>query len=459
MEKLKSTITLSILAFVLIFNSCKQEKSDTQSQNKEKNLIEHHIDSIVKPFIEDTIIAGTVIGIAQNGKIKFLKSYGFSDLEKKTPLETNAIFPIASVTKTFTAIAIMQLMEKGLLNLDDNIEKFLDFNTNGKTVTIRQLLNHTSGIKDYTESDIPKRLQEIGYSSDNFLRLLEEKEFDFKPNDAMDYNNSGYYLLAVIIEKISGSTYEEYLNKNIFQPLNMQNTSNGYSPSINSKIVSGYNMNREGNLNSAELGDFQMATGAGSLCSTVEDLLKWQVAFHHSNKLLEKQSYNIMTTANKLQNGSFTNYGLGIEIDQYNGNNIFSHNGVIEGYLSDTRYFPEADLAIITLINTLGKIKPTNVSNTIADYFIQKKNVTKPFEGSLADLSGSYKGVVMGNKIKMDVLEENGQLFIESRGNKIPIQYLGQNTWLAEDGYTYGFMKNKMQVNAPKMSIIFNKSE
>src|SRR5665811_229193 len=89
-----------------------------------------------------------------------------------------------------------------------------------------------------------------------------------------------------------------------------------------------------------------MATGAGSLCSTVDDLLKWQIAFHHSNNLLEKKSYNNMITANKLQNGGFTKYGLGLEINQYKGNKVFSHNGVIEGYLSDTRYFPESDLTI-----------------------------------------------------------------------------------------------------------------
>lgn len=275
----------------------------------------------------------------------------------------------------------------------------------------------------------------------------------------MDYNNSGYYLLAVIIEKVSGVTYEEYLNHNIFKPLNMANTANCYSSSINSKIVNGFNMNREGILNPATLGDFQLATGAGSICSTVEDLLKWQIALHHSKKLLDKNSYTLITSKNKLQNGGYTNYGLGLEISQYNGNKVLSHNGVIEGYLSDTRYFPESDLTIVTLINTLGKIKPTNVSNAIADFFIEEKDVTKPFEGNLAYLLGNYTGVVMGNKIMMGVLEENGQLVIESRGNKIPIQYIGQNTWLAEDGYAYEFMENKMQVNAPKLSIIFSKSE
>jgi hypothetical protein len=176
-------------------------------------------------------------------------------------------------------------------------------------------------------------------------------------------------------------------------------------------------------------------------------------------QLLDKGSYKLIASKNKLQNGGYINYGLGLEINQYHGNNVLSHNGVIEGYLSDTRYFPESDLTIVTLINTLGKIRPTNVSNAIADYFIEEKYVSIPFEGDLADLAGSYTGVVMGNTIKMGVLEENGQLFIESRGNRILIQYIGQNTWLAEDGYTYEFMESKMQVNAPKLSIIFNKSE
>ncbi|WP_194972551.1 serine hydrolase domain-containing protein [Aquiflexum lacus] len=449
-------ILFSFLLIGLVIFSCNDEKSNYQSVNQ--SAIEYQIDSIVKPFISDSLIAGTVVGVAHKGEVKLIKSYGFSDLNKKNSLEKNAVFPIASVSKTFTAIAIMQLVEKGQINLDDNIEKFIDFDTKGNVITVRELLNHTSGIKDYTESDIPSKLQKIGYSSENLLQLLEEKEFDFKPGEAMDYNNSGYYLLAIIIEKVSGLSYQQFLNDNIFQPVSMTSTANCYSLTGN-LIVNGYNLSREGNLNAAEVLDFQMATGAGSICSTVEDLLNWQIAFHKSNELLEKNSYNTMITANKLQNGGFTKYGLGIEINQYNGNEVFSHNGVIEGYLSDMRYFPESDLIIVTLINTLGKIKPMNVSNTIADYFIQNKNVAKSYDGNIEELSGSYIGLVMGIKIQMSVFEENGKLFIESRGNKFQIQFIGQNMWLAEDGYTYTFIENKMQVNDPKVSIIFNKEE
>lgn len=448
-------LLLIILSFIL--TSCNENKRNVERTNE--IAIENRVDSIVQPFITDSLIAGTVIGIIQNGQVKFLKSYGFSEIEKKTPLENNAIFPIASVTKTFTSIAIMQLVEKGLISLDDNINKFIDFDTNDKIVTVEQLLNHTSGIKDYTESDIPSKLQEGEYTTADFIRLLEEKPFDFNPGEAMDYNNSGYYLLAMIVEKVSDVTYEEYLNHNIFELQDMTSTGNCYSSTINSKIVTGFNMDNEGKLNRAKLGDLQMAMGAGSICSTVGDLLKWQIALHHSKKLLNKKSYQLITSKNKLKNGGYTNYGLGLEVTQYNGNKVLSHNGIIEGYLSDTRYFPESDLTIVTLINTLGKIKPTNISNTIADSFIEKKDITKVFEGKLDDLSGNYSGIVMGNKIIMNVLEENEQLIIDSRGNKIPIQYIGQNAWLAEDGYVYEFMENKMQVNAPKLSIIFNKEE
>ncbi|RZS93578.1 serine hydrolase domain-containing protein [Aquimarina brevivitae] len=452
----KSIITLPAIVFILFFSSCKKDKSNSQSQDREQ-LVEHQIDSIVNPLIEDTIIAGTVIGIVKKGKIIFLKSYGYADIDKQTPLATTAVFPIASVTKTFTAIATLQLVEKELVALDDTIEQHLDFNTNDKSVTVRQLLNHTSGIKDYTETDIPVQLQEIGYSSDNFLRLLEQKEFDFEPGTAMDYNNSGYYLLALLIEKISGLSYEEYLKKNIFQPIAMQNTGNCYSIAKDS-IVGGYTMNEEGNLNPTTLGDLQMAKGAGSLCSTVEDLLKWQIALYHSNELLEKNAYNSMTTANKLRNGAVTNYGLGLEINQHEGNKVFSHNGVIEGFLSDTRYFPESDLTVVTLINTLGKVKPTNISNSIADYFIPKKSITKNFEGNLESLKGIYTGKVMGHPIEMQVIEEKDQLLIQS-SKKYPITYVGGNTWIAEDGYTYAFVNDRMQVNAPKMSIILKKQE
>ncbi len=453
---LSKSILLLILSLSLVnLSSCGRVPSDTLI--KKNSLIETVVDSIVHPYITDSLIAGTVIGVAQKGKLIFLKSYGYSNLDEKMPMGNNSVFPIASVTKPFTAIATMQLVEKGSLALDDNIQKYIEFDTKDKIVTVRQLLNHTSGIKDYTELNIADELDGKEYSPHALFELLEKKKFDFEPGEAMDYNNSGYYLLALLIEKVSGLTYEEYLKENVFQPVKMNRTVNGYSLPENFEIVSGYNMNNLGKLEAAVMGDFRMATGAGSLYSTVDDLLKWQIAFHHSKRLLKNDGYQAMTTANKLPNGGITNYGLGLEINQHKGNKVLSHNGVIQGHLSDARYFPESDLSVVTLINTLGKIKPTNVSNSVADYFITEKNITKSFSGDLNKLSGNYFGSVMGNDLKINVLQENGQLLIESRGNKMPIQYIGGNIWLADDGYSYIFLEDKMQINAPKLSVIFNK--
>jgi hypothetical protein len=187
--------------------------------------------------------------------------------------------------------------------------------------------------------------------------------------------------------------------------------------------------------------------------------LKWQIALHHSKKLLNQQAYSKMTSRNKLENGGNTNYGLGLEINKHQGNKVISHNGVIEGYLSDTRFFPSDTSSIVVLSNTLGSIKPTNLSNKISEFFLKEKNINKTFKGNLSNYSGIYKGKVMGHEIVMELIQENGMAALRSRGNKTSLKFIGGNTWLAEDGYTYYLKNGIMQVNSPKLSIIFKKIE
>ena len=158
-----------LLVITLSFFACVKPTTRSVALDDKVN---NYVDSIVQPFLDSSQLAGTTIGIAQGDRIIFLKSYGFSDLEAKTPLPVGATFEIASITKSFTALSIMQLMQKGRLHLDDDIRKYIAFDTKAKVVTIRQLLNHTSGITDYTRSAIPSKLKGLEFYKDTVAQML-----------------------------------------------------------------------------------------------------------------------------------------------------------------------------------------------------------------------------------------------------------------------------------------------
>ena len=225
----------------------------------------------------------------------------------------------------------------------------------------------------------------------------------------------------------------------------------------NKDITEGFNLKNDKLVVGSTQIDYRFALGAGSICSNVNDLLKWQIRFHYQKKILSNSGYNEMVKRTKLKDGGETNYGLGLEIDQYNGNTVISHNGVIDGYLSDTRYFPSKELSIVILSNTLGRAKPSKISNQISKYFLTPKVITKPFTGNAASFIGIYEGKVMGNASRISVTSNSGVVSIESRGNKSVLKYLGNETFIAEDNYTYFFKNDILQVNGPKLSIIFRK--
>ena len=225
-------------------------------------------------------------------------------------------------------------------------------------------------------------------------------------------------------------------------------------------LVKGYNTYKTGRLSRVKPGNFEMAIAAGSLCSTVSDLLRWNLALHRSKKLLSQESYQAMIRPTTLLDGTEVRYGLGLQLNNYLGNQVIFHRGVIEGFLSDARYFPESDLTIVTLINTLGPIKPVNVSNTIAEYFIQKKDRTKVYEGDLSVFAGAYSGKVMGRKLVRNFEVSGNKLFMVLPDQRYLLKYIGNNKWRSEDDYIYTFsagQETKVQINDPLMSFSFTK--
>src|SRR5688572_8973342 len=198
----------------------------TAASAQDSRALVHYIDSVATAAVAEQRTAGVSVAVVKNGRTVLAKGYGFADLENDVPATPETVYRIGSVTKQFTAAGIMRLMEQGKLSLDDTLQKFLpDFPTQGNRVTVRHLLNHTSGIRSYTSLG-PKwqRVMRLDLAPDSMVALFANEPFDFKPGDAYRYNNSGYFLLGVIIEKLSGKPYGQYLQDEFFTPLGLKST-------------------------------------------------------------------------------------------------------------------------------------------------------------------------------------------------------------------------------------------
>ncbi len=344
----------------------------------------------------------------------------------------NGSFEIGSVTKQFTAAAILKLQEAGKLSLDDDFTKYIEFDTKGRAITISHLLNHTSGIASYTEIPEFWNLSLHKYERDSLVRLVEQKDFLFEPGEAMIYNNSAYYFLGLIIEKTTGMSYEEFLAEQFFNPLGMNNTYYCSTSDVIHNKVYGYNFSEDG-LQQKPYLDHTWPYAAGSLCSTTDDLLIWMSALH-GGKILNKQSYILMTTPDVLKDGSKLRYAMGLVNYSNFGNQQIGHGGGINGFLSETRYFPEDDLYIICLVNTTGPKGADFFANELTWKILEKHEYeTSEINLDLASLTGKYTGQVRGRSLSINVSALSNSIVISTEGEDDADTlrtYVGNRTWM-----------------------------
>ncbi len=343
-------IILLNLTLVLLATGCQNE-----NQVSNTTSLEVYSDSLFQASIDSAQIAGAAILVHQNGKTILKKSYGYASLELSTPMPGDGIFDIGSVTKQFTSAAILKLVEAKKLSLDDDFTEYLKFDTKGRKVTITNLLNHTSGIPSYTEISEFWDMSKIDYPKDSLVRLVERNDFLFEPNEELIYNNSAYFFLGLIIEKITGQSYEKFLQQELFEPLGMKNTSYCSITEIVKNKVYGYGYSPSG-LKQGGYQNHVWPYSAGSLCSTTEDLLIWMKSLH-KGKVLTAPMYQSMISPDKLNDGAMVSYAKALVNFSNYGHKEISHGGAITGFSSYVQYFPDDDLYIICLINTIGPKK------------------------------------------------------------------------------------------------------
>ncbi|MBE0661001.1 MAG: serine hydrolase [Bacteroidales bacterium] len=388
---MKSTLSFIILTLAIVFSVSAQPKT------KENQQLSNAIDKI----LEEDYKAdgpGVAVLVAKNGNILYHKGIGMANLELGVPMQADMIFRIGSITKQFTAVAILQLMEQGKLSLEDEITKFIpDYPTHDHKITIHHLLTHTSGIASYTGmKDWTPEVMKKDFTPLEMIDFFKDQPIDFEPGEEWRYNNSGYFLLGYIIEKVSGQTYEDYVSKHLFEPAGMVNSLYGNDRNILKNRAYGYQQGEHGYENANFLSMTQ-PYAAGSLMSTVEDMFRWNRTLI-SGKVVSQESLALAWTNYTLNNGSMINYGYGWMPGDVQGSPMIAHGGGINGFMTHEAYFPAEDLYVVLFLNC-------TCIGTEAAHKIAALALGKPFD---------YKEV----EIEASKLEEYTGVYQNSSGNQ-----------------------------------------
>ena len=355
--------------------------------------------------------------VYKEGKVIYRKAFGMANLELDVPMKPENVFELGSITKQFTSVSILMLMEQGKLSLDDEITKYLpDYPTKGKRITIHNLLNHTSGIKSYTDLPNFRATARTDQSPKEIIDIFKDEPMDFDPGEKWQYNNSGYIVLGYIIEKVSGKSYADFISDNIFVPLKMNNSYYGSQSNLIKKRASGY-MPIEGGYKNADYLSMTLPYAAGSLMSCVDDMLLWHKAVHN-NTLISAESKAKAFTSGSLNNGKPTHYGYGWQVSEIKGTESIEHGGGIFGYVTQGVYVPSENVYVILLTNTNG-ISPQDPAVKMAALAIGKPYPTEDVSVSLTtDEMNKWVGnYEFDNEVLRTITLEDEQLYSQREGS------------------------------------------
>jgi CubicO group peptidase (beta-lactamase class C family) len=414
--------TLLLTACLALF--CVANGQKTMSETIE-------FDKVVKELLPINETGATIL-VSRRGEIIYKKAVGKANLELNVPMQADHVFKIASLTKQFTAVAILQLFEKGKLGLQDEITKFIpDYPTQGARITIEHLLTHTSGIYDYTNIKDSVQRMKLDVTPLQMINYFKDQPMRFPPGSKYEYSNSNYFLLGYIIEKITGKTYGQYLQDHLFQPSGMINSRYANDSKAIKNRASGYTA--DGNvIENAAAMSMTQPYAAGAILSTVEDLFKWNQALQ-SNKLLKKETLQKALARYTLSNGKESNYGYGFRLGYIQESPSVWHGGLINGFMSMAMYLPKEDVFVAVLSNC-DCVSPERATAKLAALAIGK-----PFQSTEKALTDSilqkYTGVYengSGDRLTFTVAE--GRLHSQrGRGPSVPIKAFEESKFFIDE--------------------------
>lgn len=384
---------------------------------------------------------GCAVGIYHNGEIVFQRGYGFADLENQEPITPESVFYVGSVSKQFTAAAIVVLVDMGDISLDDDIRTFIpELPEYERPIPVRSLIYHTSGLRDLyalmTIADIDVAGE---ISTPEFLDVIKrQSDLHFLPGDEHVYSNSGYTLMAILVERVSGKSLREFTRQNIFEPLGMTNTHfhDNRNEMIRNRVLS-YQPGEKSSFNLSYLENFE-GVGPGGLYTTIGDLFLWDQNFYNNRLDQAPHLLDIMHTRGILTNGDTLDYAFGLDFNTYHGLELIGHSGAFMGFRAQYDRIPAHNFSNVILCN-LGSINPAGLSRDIIDIY---------FEKLIAEYLHDYTGIFSNPdfEVSCNLIVEDGKLLIKDHSMlEGPLRYSGKDTF-TRNGWEIRFIRDDMNI-------------
>ncbi len=316
------------------------------------------LDQVVQTYVQDKTFMGTVL-VARGAEVLLSKGYGSANLEWDIPNTPSTKFRLGSITKQFTAAAILLLQERGKLTLDDPVTKYVpDAPREWDKITIFNLLTHTSGLPNFTSLPEYGTLKLADKPVAKIVVTVRDRPLDFFPGEKMSYSNTGYLVLGQVIESVTGGSYEKFVADNIFTPLAMKDSGYDSNTAIIARRAAGYMPSPNGPVNAGFI-HMSIPHAAGALYSTTEDLLRWEQGLF-GGKVIAPASLAKMTAPYK------NDYALGVVVQTPNGRKVIQHGGGIDGFNTYLAYYPDDKLTVVVLANINGPA-PGQIATKLAN--------------------------------------------------------------------------------------------
>lgn len=418
---MKNTIYFIAVLFTL---SCTPEETHVKTTSDSLTI---SIDSIMNAnYLPNE--PGAAMVVTKGGKEIYAKGFGIANLELEVPMTSDMIFRLGSITKQFTAVSILILEERGKLKVKDDIRQHLpDYPTHGKVITIENLLTHTSGIPSFTSFPNSMQIEQTKLTTSEILDLFKNKPLEFEPGERYSYSNSGYDVLGAIIESVSGMTYEEFVESEIFKKLGMNNSFYDHPEEIVKNKILGYDKDSLG-YKRADYMTMCAPFSAGGLRSNVHDLAIWNKAIHNG-QLISVENLARAFMPFKLNSGELSNYGFGWSLDSFLGHQLYNHDGGIYGFNTSGFYFPKEDIYIAILANNTSS-NPGYLNFLISSIVLGEEiNGTADIDMNIID---EYLGAYEYNDNTILISTDSSSLLIDAPWQKGILIAAGPNEFYIE---------------------------
>jgi D-alanyl-D-alanine carboxypeptidase len=344
MKRFESLLTCGILLLSL------SATAHAQTVDTLEPALKARVDRIAAQALEQTGVPSASVAVVQHGKLVYTHAYGKAHLEPPVAATTEMRYSIGSISKQFTAAAVLMLQEEGKLSLDDAVGKYIPGLTEGDKVTIRQILSHTSGYQDYWPEDYVMTPMLKPESAQQIIDTWARKPLDFEPGTEWQYSNTNFVIAGKIVETITGAPLMDMLVSRIFRPLAMKSVWNSDEAKLTSVDATAYYRHALGPLRTAPKEGRGWMFAAGELAMTAHDLALWDESLI-AQTVLKPESYKQMFTEVKLKDGKGTHYGLGVEVMDRNGHRSIEHSGEVSGFVSDNEVLVDDGAAVAVLTN------------------------------------------------------------------------------------------------------------